>query len=135
MGFLLAFSVVVLLLVISVAILLSQHDLVSWPVQNSCDLFEEVGNLTLMMCMLSLLLQYDVVPRACVSSLAALRTEIEEHKEQVFTNNQLAAYLRDSGAITKGKALVGQFFKLAASAQVGLLEGTEGGGERGVEKG
>jgi hypothetical protein len=76
--------------------------------------------LLLHLLLLLLLLQYDVVPRACVSSLAALRSEIEEHKEQVFTNNQLAAYLRDSGAMSRGKELVGQFFKLAASAQVGL---------------
>jgi hypothetical protein len=63
-------------------------------------------------------LQHDLVPRTCVASLAALRHELEQQKEAVFANNTTMAWLRDSGVLAGGKALVASLCTYSAAGAV-----------------
>jgi hypothetical protein len=64
--------------------------------------------------------QHDLVPRTCVASLAALRHELELQKEAVFANNATMGWLRDSGVLEGGKALVASLCSYSAAGLVGL---------------
>jgi hypothetical protein len=66
-----------------------------------------------------MLLQQDMVPRTCVASLQRLQQELVGSRDEVFASNATLAWLRDSGTLTAGKALAGQMFAYAASANVG----------------
>ncbi|KAF6261706.1 Alpha/Beta hydrolase protein [Scenedesmus sp. NREL 46B-D3] len=61
---------------------------------------------------------HDLVPRTCVASLAELRRELEQQKEAVFANNTTMAWLRDSGVLQGGKALVASLCTYSAANAV-----------------
>jgi len=63
-------------------------------------------------------LQHDLVPRTCVASLAQLRQELELQTEAVFANNATMGWLRDSGVLAGGKALVASLCTYSAAGAV-----------------
>jgi hypothetical protein len=66
-------------------------------------------------------MQQDLVPRTCVASLAALRHELEQQKEAVFANSATMTWLRDSGALQGGKALVAGLCSYSAASSVSCI--------------
>ncbi|WIA19869.1 hypothetical protein OEZ85_005771 [Tetradesmus obliquus] len=58
---------------------------------------------------------HDLVPRTCVASLAQLRQELELQTEAVFANNATMGWLRDSGVLAGGKALVASLCTYSAA--------------------
>jgi hypothetical protein len=53
-----------------------------------------------------------------VASLAELRRELEQQKEAVFANNATMGWLRDSGVLEGGKALVASLCTYSAGGAV-----------------
>lgn len=60
-----------------------------------------------------------MVPRACVATLQQLQEELVAGKEAVFANNATLTWLRDSGALSTGQAVVQQLFSFAVAGSVG----------------
>eukprot|EP00775_Hariotina_reticulata_P013274 gene13274-13405_t len=58
---------------------------------------------------------HDLVPRACIASLAMLRAELQDQAEMIFANNKTAAWLRDSGLLEGGKTLAARVGSYAAA--------------------
>jgi hypothetical protein len=65
---------------------------------------------------LSLVYNHDLVPRASVASLAALRKELEAHASDVAASSPLARWVRETGALTATQKAAGQLLSLAAAA-------------------
>jgi hypothetical protein len=69
-------------------------------------------------------LQHDLVPRACIASLAVLRAELQDQAEIIFANNKTAAWLKDSGLLQGGKTVMARVGSYAAACTVRSTGGT-----------
>lgn len=61
----------------------------------------------------------DMVPRACVASLALLRAELEEQKAAVYASSSLLSSLKRSGLLDGGASLLGSVATAAFANKVG----------------
>jgi hypothetical protein len=61
----------------------------------------------------------DLVPRACVASLALLRSELEQQKEAVYASSSLLGSLKSSGLLDGGASLLGSVATAAIASKVG----------------
>lgn len=78
------------------------------------DLAEAVSSFTR-----TLVHDFDLVPRTCVASLAALRADLEAEKDTVYGSSSLLSSLKSSGVLEGGASLLGSVATAAIASKVG----------------